>query len=134
MSMTPTIPGNATSKNTPVLLFGDRPFSAQVDCPGLELPSRDRMRKLLEIYFDFSIVTYRFLHRGTVESLVKTVYDKNISPSNPPPSHWAGKAGVVFMVLAVSILCEERNNGNDEIHPENERSASLNLRIWNPLN
>lgn len=68
-------------------------------------------------------MTYRFLHRPWVVSLIDTVYEKNITPSNPPPSNWAGKAGVVYMVFAVSILYEERRNGNDRIHPDNERFA-----------
>lgn len=109
------------SLNTPVFLFGDRPFSAESNLSDLRLPPRESIPKLLENYFDYSNVTYRFLHRPSVVSLIETVYEKNITPSNPPPSNWAGKAGVVYMVFAVSILYEERRNGNDRIHPDNER-------------
>lgn len=121
MSATPRLPENEPSKNTPVLLFGDRPFSDKADWSSLELPPKERARKLLDLYFDFSIVTYRFLHRGNVLALMDMVYEKNILPSNPPPSHLAAKIGVIYMILAVGMLAEERSNGNDEISSESER-------------
>lgn len=118
---TPKIIEKETPKNTPVLLFGDRPFSAKADWTSLKLPPRDRARNLLDVYFDFSIVTYRFLHRGNVESLIDMLYDKDISPSSLPPSELAAKVGVIFMIFAVSILAEERSSGTDKTLPESER-------------
>ncbi|KAL1970076.1 hypothetical protein VTN77DRAFT_6481 [Rasamsonia byssochlamydoides] len=120
ISMTPRIPGDETSKNTPVLMFGDRPFATEDDWRGLEMPPLERALKLVEIYFDFAIVTYRFLHRGIVDSLIRGIYEKKISPSNPPPGHWAAKAAIVFMVFAVSTLREEQHNGNGELYARNE--------------
>ncbi|EED23429.1 C6 transcription factor, putative [Talaromyces stipitatus ATCC 10500] len=120
ISTTPRLPENERSKNTPVLLFGDRPFSDKADWSSLELPPKDRAIRLLDTYFDFSIVTYRFLHRGNVMALLDTIYEKNILPSNPPPSHSAAKVGVIYMIFAVGMLGEERRIGNDEIHPESE--------------
>ncbi|KAH8704891.1 hypothetical protein BGW36DRAFT_284750 [Talaromyces proteolyticus] len=100
ISTTPKIKENETPKNTPVLLFGDRPFSAKTDWATLELPPKARAKSFLDVYFDFSIVTYRFLRRGNVESTIDMLYEKNISPSNPPPSHLAAKVGVIFMIFA----------------------------------
>lgn len=121
ISMTPRIPGDEPSKNTPVLMFGDRPFATEDDWRALEMPPLERAMKLVEIYFDFAVVTYRFLHRGIAESLVRAVYEKKIAPSNPPPSHWAAKAAIVFMIFAVSTLREEQFKRNDEVHARNER-------------
>ncbi|RAO71943.1 uncharacterized protein BHQ10_007955 [Talaromyces amestolkiae] len=120
ISTTPRLPENEPSKNTPVLLFGDRPFSDKADWSTLELPPKERAIRLLDTYFDFSIVTYRFLHRGNVMALLDTIYEKNILPSNPPPSQSAAKVGVIYMIFAVGMLGEERKIGNDEIHPESE--------------
>lgn len=125
ISTTPRLPENEPSKNTPVLLFGDRPFSDKADWSTLELPPKERAIRLLDTYFDFSIVTYRFLHRGNVMALLDTIYEKNILPSNPPPSQSAAKVGVIYMIFAVGMLGEERRIGNDEIHPESERFVSL---------
>jgi hypothetical protein len=126
ISMTPRIQRDETSKNTPVLTFGDRPFSTADDWRGLVMPSLERALKLVDIYFDFSIVTYRFLHRGTVDSLIRGIIDKGFSPSNPPPAHWAAKAAIVFMLFSVGTLREEQHNGN-ELHALNERSVPYDL-------
>ncbi|KAF3400563.1 hypothetical protein DPV78_005001 [Talaromyces pinophilus] len=119
ISTTPRLPENEPS-NTPVLLFGDRPFSDKANWSTLELPPKERAIRLLDTYFDFSIVTYRFLHRGNVMALLDTIYENNILPSNPPPSQSAAKVGVIYMIFAVGMLGEERRIGNDEIHPESE--------------
>ena len=58
-------------------------------------------------------------------ALLDTIYEKNILPSNPPPSQSAAKVGVIYMIFAVGMLGEERRIGNDEIHPESERFVSL---------
>jgi hypothetical protein len=129
ISATPKIPGSEPSKNTPVLLFGDRPFSDKADWSTLELPPKGHAERLLALYFDFSIVTYRFLHRGNVETLLEMVYEKNILPSNSTPSHLAAKVGVIYMIFAVGILGEEQSNGNDEIHPESERCVFFFLNL-----
>lgn len=121
ISAAPKIPGNAQSKNTPVLLFGDRPFSDKADWSTLQLPPREQGKRLLDLYFDFSIVTYRFLHRGNVMAWLDMVYEKNILPSNSTPNNLAAKVGVIYMIFAMGMLGEEQSNGNDEIHPKNER-------------
>jgi hypothetical protein len=54
-------------------------------------------------------------------ALLDMIYEKNILPSNPPPSQSAAKVGVIYMIFAVGMLGEERRIGNDEIHPESER-------------
>jgi hypothetical protein len=131
ISTTPKIIEKETPKNTPVLLFGDRPFSTKADWTSLKLPPIERARNLLDVYFDFSIVTYRFLHRGNIESLIDMLYAKDISPSNLPPSELAAKVGVIFMIFAVSILAEERSSGTDKIHTESERYVHISTKAKN---
>jgi hypothetical protein len=49
---------------------GDKPF---LETGEVQMPSLDRSRQLLNLYFDVCIATYRLLHRPTVESWLETV-------------------------------------------------------------
>jgi len=49
---------------------GDKPF---LESGQLQMPSLDRSRQLLHLYFDVCIATYRLLHRPTVECWLETV-------------------------------------------------------------
>ncbi|KAG2417348.1 hypothetical protein HFD88_008567 [Aspergillus terreus] len=71
------------AKNAPVCMFGDKPYTNYHDT-GFTLPPFEKAKDLVTIYFDFSMVTYRFLHRGSVEAWLKQVYELNISSSNLP--------------------------------------------------
>lgn len=46
---------------------GDKPFNPTGQ---MQMPSPERSRVLLDLYFDFCIATYRLLHRPTVEAWV----------------------------------------------------------------
>lgn len=129
ISTTPRLPEDEHAKNAHVLLFGDRPFADKTDWSNLTLPPKERAVRLLGTYFDFSIVTYRFLHRGTVLDLLEWVYENNFLPSNPPPSNLAAKVGVIYMILAVGMLGEERRTGNNDINSESERCVLYLSRI-----
>lgn len=100
-------------------MFGDRPFVDRHTEAGFVLPPLDKALELVGIYFDFSIVTYRFLHRGTVEAWVREVYESNnvSSPMNLPSSSFGSnnlvaRAAIVFMVFAVATMHEERRPGS----------------------
>ncbi|KAJ5105353.1 hypothetical protein NUU61_002700 [Penicillium alfredii] len=99
-----------SSRNTAVFMFGDKPYSDYQEAE-FTLPSFDKSLELVGIYFDFSIVTYRFLHRGSVEEWVKYVYRNNISLANPPVGNMVARTAIVLMVFAVSTLYEELQPG-----------------------
>lgn len=60
--------------------------------------------ELVAIYFDFSMVTYRFLHRGSVEKWVKQVYENRTSVANLPTGNMVAKTAIVLMIFAVGTV------------------------------
>lgn len=110
------------SSSSSVFRFGDRPLSEDYTETGFTLPPLEKALQLVGIYFDFSIVTYRFLHRGAVESWVREMYEKNISPANPPTGNLVARAAIVFMVFAVATMHGERRPGDSDSEECNERS------------
>ena len=101
----------ACSKNTSVFMFGDKPYDAYHET-GFTLPSYEKALGLVEVYFDYSIVTYRFLHRGSVEDWLRQVYELNISSTNLPTGPMLARTAIVLMVFAVSTLYEELEPGS----------------------
>lgn len=109
---------NESSMNTAVFMFGDKPYSHPQDVD-FTLPPFETAMELVAIYFDFSMVTYRFLHRGSVEKWVKQLYESNLSVSNPPVGNMVARAAIVLMIFAVSTIHidpipEGLANGNTE--------------------
>ncbi|KAJ5906148.1 uncharacterized protein N7473_003064 [Penicillium subrubescens] len=94
---------NESSTNTAVFMFGDKPYSHPQDVDFM-LPSFETAMELVAVYFDFSMVTYRFLHRGSVENWVKQVYESHISISNLPVGVMVARTAIVLMIFAVSTL------------------------------
>ncbi|KAE8356500.1 fungal-specific transcription factor domain-containing protein [Aspergillus coremiiformis] len=101
-----------SSKSTSVFMFGDRPYSDSRQA-GFTLPSFTRAQELVEAYFDFSMVTYRFLHRGTVGDWLKQVYESNISSLNPPVGPMVARTAIILNIFALSSLYVELNREND---------------------
>jgi hypothetical protein len=97
---------NESSVNTAVFMFGDKPYSnpQEVD---FTLPPFETAMELVAIYFDFSMVTYRFLHRGSVEKWVKQLYESNLSVSNLPVGNMVARAAIVLIIFAVSTIHNE---------------------------
>ncbi|KAJ5899225.1 hypothetical protein N7495_003969 [Penicillium taxi] len=102
---------NESSINTAVFMFGDKPYSNH-EHVNFILPSFDKAMEFVAIYFDFSMVTYRFLHRGNVENWVKQVYDHNISVTNLPVGNMVARTAIVLMILAVSTLFHQLQPGD----------------------
>lgn len=94
---------NESSKNTAVFMFGDKPYSQLQDF-NFPLPSYENAMELVAIYFDFSMVTYRFLHRGSVEKWVKQVYENHTSVENLPAGNMVARTAIVLMIFAVSTV------------------------------
>lgn len=101
---------NESSKNAAVFMFGDTPYSHSEESE-FPLPPFDRAMELVAVYFDYSMVTYRFLHRGHVESWVRHVYDHNISVSNLPAGNMVARTAIVLMIFAVSSLYRDLQPG-----------------------
>jgi hypothetical protein len=63
--------GSGSTEDRQLLMSaGDKPF---LETGQVQMPSLDRSRQLLHLYFDVCIATYRLLHRPTVESWLETV-------------------------------------------------------------
>lgn len=89
-----------------MFMFGDKAYTHYQDT-GFTLPPFGKALELVGIYFDFSMVTYRFLHRGSVEEWLRQVYESNVSPSNPPPGPMGARTAVILMIFAVATLYQE---------------------------
>jgi hypothetical protein len=94
---------NELSQNGSVFNFGDRPFSASAN-PDVVLPSRQIAADLITMYFDLAVVTYRVLHRGTLEAWLSDLYDIGDPLKTRIKRSTAGRAAVVFSVFAVARL------------------------------
>ncbi|KAL2814499.1 hypothetical protein BJX63DRAFT_420833 [Aspergillus granulosus] len=101
----------SSPKNTSVFMFGDKPYSDLHDF-SFTLPPFEKALELVSIYFDYAMVTYRFLHRGSVEEWLRQVYNKNVSSSNLPTGCLVARTSIVLMIFAVSTLHEEQTQGN----------------------
>lgn len=66
--------------------------------------------QLLGRYFDDAVVTYRFLHRGTVDEWLSIIYAQEIVPFTSVNDSTARIAAVIFMVWAIVLLHEERES------------------------
>ncbi|PWY78194.1 hypothetical protein BO70DRAFT_294181 [Aspergillus heteromorphus CBS 117.55] len=118
----------SSNKNTSVFMFGDKPYSDYREAT-FTLPPFDKAQELVDIYFDFSMVTYRFLHRGSVEGWLQQVYESNVSSSNPPVGPMVVRTAIILMIFAVSTLYEEQRpsrqvDGWCQSHPSEQWYAA----------
>ena len=60
--------------NSSIFNFGDRPLPGQ-DPSFVILPPKPLAEAMVERYFDFAAATHRFLHRPTVETWLRELYD-----------------------------------------------------------
>jgi hypothetical protein len=105
---------NESSRNTAVFMFGDKPYSNSQEVE-FTLPPLERALELVGIYFDYSVVTYRFVHRGNAEEWTRQVYQENVSLANPPVGNMVARTAIVLMIIAVSTLyMEQRPGGNPD--------------------
>ncbi|GAA91631.1 fungal specific transcription factor domain protein [Aspergillus luchuensis IFO 4308] len=102
-----SLENESSPRNTSVFMFGDKPYSDYRQVT-FSLPPFDKARELVNIYFDFSMVTYRFLHRGIVEEWLCQVYLNNVSSANPPTGPMVVRTAIILMIFAVGTLYEEQ--------------------------
>lgn len=98
---------NSLEKETPTTKFtvsvGDKPypeFSGEAFC----LPAEEYARQLVNKYFDISTPFYRFLHQGSVERWIGTLYQQR--PNDGPRSLSTGKLTVLLMMFAEATFYE----------------------------
>ncbi|KAJ5835545.1 hypothetical protein N7447_001571 [Penicillium robsamsonii] len=101
---------NESSQNTAVFMFGDKPYSNPQEVE-FTLPSLEKALELVGIYFDYTMVTYRFVHRGNVEEWTRQVYKNNIGLSNLPVGNMVARTAIVLMIIAVTTLFVEMKPG-----------------------
>jgi hypothetical protein len=121
---------------------GDKPF---LETGEMKMPSLDRSRQLLHLYFDVCIATYRLLHRPTVEAWLETVSDnakqhralfhgmydcnsreKNISlTSHIDIGLGRAKTSAVLSVLAIASFHEEKASGEIGLSPVTQPDMQL---------
>lgn len=118
-AITDELQNECSSRNTSVFMFGDRPYSNFQET-GFTLPPFDKARELVDIYFDYAIVTYRFLHRGSVDEWLNQVYENDFSIANPPTGNMAARTAIILMIFSVATLYEEQHPGIRKDHG-NER-------------
>jgi len=87
---------------------GDRPLDPGSDEPFL-LPDASRARELMAFYFEVCSVTYRCLHRNTVETWLEDLLS-NVSQGLSP---WRdnAKSAAVLMTFAIATLRQEKLGG-----------------------
>nr|POE83366.1 putative transcriptional regulatory protein [Quercus suber] len=100
-----------------VFAFGDRQVPAAT-LGEFRLPDRTESKRLVNLYFDYSMPTYRFLHRETVLGwLLK--YHAQQDAEQDDPTLKRGQETVVLMVLATAVTYSISDSG--EFTPENEQ-------------
>lgn len=118
-AITDELQNECSSRNTSVFMFGDRPYSNFQES-GFTLPPFDKARELVDIYFDYAIVTYRFLHRRGVDEWLNQVYENDFSIANPPTGNMVARTAIILMIFSVATLYEEQHPGIQKDHG-NER-------------
>ncbi|KAF5008053.1 hypothetical protein FDECE_5635 [Fusarium decemcellulare] len=112
--------GRPASDNQPA---GDKPLPDYSDNGLSHMPDQAEGKKLLALYFDVCIATYRILHRPTVEGWLFTM-QKNLQEKRVL---WHGvgraEAAIVLVALAVARLHHEKSKGF--LSPEAENQALL---------
>ncbi|KAH7131229.1 putative C6 transcription factor [Dactylonectria macrodidyma] len=107
----PSDAAKSSAESQSLYTAGDRPLPEIDENFPIPLPSPTEGRKLLSLYFDVCIATYRILHRPTVETWLCTI-EKNVQ-DRQPVWHELGraKAAIVLAALAVATLHQEKSKG-----------------------
>ena len=113
------------TEDTFVLTAGDKP--GLTGRPNAGLPSVEKSKELITLYFDWCMATYRILHYPTVGKWLGEMA-KNTRQGLPVSTGIGrAKAAIIFLVLAIATAHQERSNGAfllDE-HASMDRSDGL---------
>ncbi|KAJ6189159.1 hypothetical protein N7519_004067 [Penicillium mononematosum] len=117
------------SKSPPVTKFGDKPYSSLYKLD-FTLPPLEKTLEMVATYFEYAVVTYRFLHRGHVERWLRQIYQSNISATNLPTDLMVGRCSIVYSVLAIGTLYDRRAPESDVDYDEqSERWFALSKHM-----
>ncbi|KAE8383856.1 fungal-specific transcription factor domain-containing protein [Aspergillus bertholletiae] len=107
--------------NQPLVSAGDRPFY-QGTYFSNPFPDTPTARRLLSFYFDSCVVTYRILHRQTVEGWLDTILDNQ--RTHHPMTHSIGNAKycIILMILAIARF---RTAKVERSSPNNDDASAL---------
>lgn len=110
-------------------MAGDRPLPEHDESMAIRLPSSSENKRLLSLYFDVCIATYRVLHRPTVEKWLEIV-ERNVQENRPiwfEVGH--SRAAIVLVALAVATTHSEKSKGFFSADDE-ERALSLSDELF----
>lgn len=105
------------SDSPSVTRFGDKPYSSHYKLD-FTLPPLERALEMVATYFEYAVVTYRFLHRRHVEQWLRQIFQSNISATNLPTDLMVGRCCIVYSVLAIGTLYERRAPESDVDYDE----------------
>ncbi|EGX90921.1 C6 transcription factor, putative [Cordyceps militaris CM01] len=99
-----------SAEDQPLSMAGDRPLPELHEQRAIRLPSPDESRRLLDLYFDVCIATYRILHRPAVEKWLTILECSN--DQGRPVWHEVGRAraSIVLTVLAIATEHDAKSN------------------------
>lgn len=104
--------GEPHQTGVPIFNFGDKIVGdGEKRIPPVQLPSRDETQAMIETYFEFSMPTYRYLHKPTVAQWLETYHDQVEGREGAQllPSRQA----VVLMVMATALLFLSERHQNE---------------------
>lgn len=111
----------SASENQPIMTAGDKPLPQHTQDTLIRLPDPAESRRLLCLYFEVCIATYRIVHRPTVEAWL-SLMERNLQNLE---AVWKGvgraRAAIVLGALAVASLHQAKSKGF--LSPEEESSA-----------
>ncbi|KAJ5750992.1 hypothetical protein N7533_008020 [Penicillium manginii] len=105
-----------TDKRQLLASAGDRPFNADSNVFDTSefvcVPQESKMRKLLEFYFETCVVTYRMLHRPTIEAWIDALVKDRTE--GKPIGHSLGhaKSSILLAIMAIATLRYEKVHGD----------------------
>ncbi|KAJ5344638.1 hypothetical protein N7452_002642 [Penicillium brevicompactum] len=107
-------------RHQPLTSAGDRPFHGEDDASGSVVPDAPTARKLQEFYFESCVVTYRMLHRQTVEGWMELFLKDQ---QDGRPMGWSlgnPRTAILLTIMAIATLrlqkMEREFSTYDEAH------------------
>ncbi|KAJ5495714.1 hypothetical protein N7539_000830 [Penicillium diatomitis] len=105
---------------------GDKPYPGHSEAT-FSLPPFAVAMELITVYFDFSMVTYRFLHYRRVKEWAQQLYAEQFSAFNLPVGVMATRAAIVLMIFAVGSLHADTLPSTESTQSERWFAAAMHL-------
>ncbi|KAJ4303364.1 hypothetical protein N0V90_002257 [Kalmusia sp. IMI 367209] len=101
---------SSLSHDSSIFTFGDAPLP-EFDPTFFVLPPKAEGEKLVERYFDFAAPTHRFLHRPTIEGLLREFYETQGDMRNREEA--PGKTALLLIVMAQAKAYMPEDDAHD---------------------